>query len=222
MKYQMEYAKHIVDFLGKALGKDFEIVLQDVVKQEIIAIANGEVSGRKVGSPLTDFAIKMIASENWKENDCQLNYIGKTSDGKILRSSTYFIKDEEAETLLGMLCININISRYKEVNDIIAEMAGVSFSYKTDNPEDVDENEKALPLETFSASLGDMIAKIINKMLEQHGNIPVNRLSKSEKMEIIQQLNDEGIFLMKGAIGIVAHGLECSESTIYRYLNKTK
>ena len=45
----------IVEFLGKTLGPDYEIVLQDLnpEHQAIVAIVNGHISGRRVGGPLT-------------------------------------------------------------------------------------------------------------------------------------------------------------------------
>ena len=44
----LEQYKILVDFLGKALGPDYEVVLQDLTdrKNAIIAIANNHISGR--------------------------------------------------------------------------------------------------------------------------------------------------------------------------------
>ena len=39
----------LVDYLGKVLGPDYEIVLHDLTQsnKEVVAIANGHISGRK-------------------------------------------------------------------------------------------------------------------------------------------------------------------------------
>lgn len=227
MNDQMEYAKRMVEFLGKVLGKNYEIVLQDIPEQKIVAIANGGVSGRKVGSPLTDLALKMIADKEWEKNDCKLNYLGMTNDGRFLRSSTYFIK--ENGNLLGMLCINIDISKIKEAGDALYYMAGLfdmprktGKSGQKRSEEDVYAEEKPRAIENFSVSLTDMISSTVKKELDNYGNIPVSRLSKDERIQIIEKLSKEGVFLMKGAISIVAQELDCAESTLYRYLSKMR
>ena len=49
----------LVDYLGKVLGPDYEIVLHDLTQsnKEVVAIANGHISGRTVGGPLTNTAL---------------------------------------------------------------------------------------------------------------------------------------------------------------------
>lgn len=48
--------------LGAALGKDCEVVLHDLryPDESVIAIANGDISSRKVGAPATDFILKLM------------------------------------------------------------------------------------------------------------------------------------------------------------------
>ena len=43
----------LVDFLGKILGPDYEVALHELLddSNEIIAIANGELTGRHLGFP---------------------------------------------------------------------------------------------------------------------------------------------------------------------------
>lgn len=48
--------------LGAALGKDCEIVLHDLryPDESVIAIANGDISSRKLRAPATDFILKLM------------------------------------------------------------------------------------------------------------------------------------------------------------------
>ncbi|MEG1747831.1 MAG: PAS domain-containing protein, partial [Oscillospiraceae bacterium] len=50
----------LVDFLGYALGPDYEIALHDLTNQNqsIVAIANNHISGRQVGAPMTNVGLK--------------------------------------------------------------------------------------------------------------------------------------------------------------------
>ena len=61
----LQQYKILVEFLGKALGPDYEVVLQDLTSKNnaIIAIANGHISGRTIGSPLTNEALQMLYSK---------------------------------------------------------------------------------------------------------------------------------------------------------------
>ena len=66
---------------------------------------------------------------------------------------------------------------------------------------------------------------LINSMLTDYfttNNIPANRLTQDEKIEIIKKLDGISIFRLKGAISSVADKLTISEASVYRYLSKLK
>ena len=52
--------------------------------------------------------------------------------------------------------------------------------------------------------------------------LPPDRLTMDEKIRIVDDLQQAGIFYMKGAVSEVAAQLGSSEATIYRYLSKLK
>ena len=109
MNYEMKRRYQVlVRFLSGALGPDYEIVLQEVGPEHsgIIAIANGDISGRTVGSPLTGTALRFIMQRRYEQDDYALNYTGKLENGKTLRSSTMFIKDE-GELAMGSDCFSL-------------------------------------------------------------------------------------------------------------------
>ena len=56
--------KTTVKFLGSVLGPDYEVVLQDLSNKNhsVIAIENGHISGRTIGSPLTSAVFQMLSS----------------------------------------------------------------------------------------------------------------------------------------------------------------
>lgn len=206
----MEQAKKLVPFLGEVLGGSNEIVLQDVNpdKMEIVAIANGNVSGRSVGAPMTDLSLKMISEGSWQTSDYECNYTGVTKEGRQLKSSTFFIKEDGK--LVGMLCINQDVGRYRELSNEILELGGIEAA-----PDNV-----AKKIENFSESISEMTATAIRDTLGSESNIPLNRLKQSERMRIVEKLNERGVFMMRGSVSSVANELECSEASIYRYLSK--
>jgi predicted transcriptional regulator YheO len=214
-----QYVK-LVDFLGKALGPDFEIILHDLRpgKGCVAAIANGHVSGRTLGAPLTDFALKEIAGKSYETNDYILNYKGMADNNRVLKSSTMFIKDGKG-ALVGMICINLDISRFDALKKNLMDMLKV-YSLPEAFPESPQKtDEEAGPVEVFAKSMSDVIGTSLKDELEKH-SVPVNRLTKEEKLAVVEELDKKGVFLLKGAVGEVASQLGCSEVSIYRYMSQ--
>lgn len=221
----MDNMELLVVFLGNVLGGDYEVVLQDVKLGRIRAIVNGHVSGRSVDAPLTKYALNIIASDVWKEKDFQSNYIGITSSGHKLRSSTYFIKEDG--DLIGMLCINADSKSYYDIIQAISKLGMLDESSIANNiittNRDSASDEIYLSdnlIENFSQNVPQMVAEIILEVFPENKDFPVSRLKTAEKLEIIKRLNDYGFFKIKGGISELAKTFECSEATVYRYLTK--
>ena len=67
----------IVDFLGHVLGPDYEIALHELEddSNRIIAIANGELTGRHIGSPLSNKMLEYLTSHLYETQDLSLIHI---------------------------------------------------------------------------------------------------------------------------------------------------
>lgn len=211
----MKHYEVLTNFLGNVLSDNYEIALLDLRegKRCITAIANGQNSGRTVGAPLTDLALKIIREGIWKKEPYLLNYSGLTRDKKPLISSTLFIK--EGQELLGMLCLNVDTQIYQELCQSILKLGGLSNVSPTSTIID-------LPVEhteTFTNDIGDMIASAMPDYIMEN-RIPADRLTQEEKISIVKQLNEKGVFMIKGAVSEAALKLNCSDATIYRYLSK--
>ncbi|MDR1559789.1 MAG: PAS domain-containing protein [Clostridiales bacterium] len=205
----MKMFEEILNFLGKAFGDNCEVVLQDTRKDLmcIRAIANSHISGRKVGSPLTDLALRFINDEIWKTRDCVSNYIGKTRDGKTLRSSTFFIKRDGE--LLGMLCINIDASKYLDLSKQVLRLIGMeAWGSSATDPLPQSEN--------FYESMEEIIQSVLTEM-----NIDSRKqgqLTQVERLAVVEKLLDKGVFILRGAVSTIAEKLSCSEASMYRYI----
>lgn len=199
------------------MGENAEVVLRDCRKpdHDIIAIANGHVSGRTIGAPITDFTLSILANEEWKEKDYVVNYEGKAAPDKRLRSSTYFIREEGK--LVGQLCVNIDMTPYEQVMDRIRQLSGMGLMS--------DGGQSGIicsgPVENFSEDvIGDMMKKAVITVVGSSEAKVRERLTQKEKIEIIGELNRAGLFQLKGAVGAVAEYLYCSEASVYRYQSK--
>lgn len=217
----------IVEFLGNALGQDYEIVLYDLSLDppSIAAITNGHISGRTVGSPLTGAALQMLSAGDYETNNFVCNYKGITKDGRILRSSTMFIKDSSGKPI-GLLCINFDDSRFQELQGTLLSTIhpGAFLEPETEQisapiPKDASAVLPAASAENFPVDISSLMQKIFN---DATVSLPtsIDRLNQYERKEIIEKLNEQGLFQLKGAISFVAKKFSCSTATIYRYLSE--
>ncbi|WP_315116771.1 PAS domain-containing protein [uncultured Clostridium sp.] len=218
-KTTLEQYIKLVEFLGKVLGPDYEVVLHDLTDKtySIVAIANGHVSGRSVGAPLTNLGLKVMAMGSYKNSDYLINYNGASRTNRVLRSSTMFIKNDNDE-IIGMLCINFDDSKYMSLSEDILKLCHPDeLILQNSTYESVNSILTDVP-ENFSESIGEVTETVLNKLLADK-NIPIDRLTQDERLNIVDVLNQKGIFMLKGAVSEVAKQLCCSEPSIYRYLS---
>ncbi len=198
-----EYIK-LVQFLARALGNDYEIVLHDITDDEvsIVEIANNHISGRTINSPITGFALELVNKQVYLERDFLTNYKASAS-GKNIKGSTFFIKEDGK--IAGMLCINYDKSRLENIaaqilgNDLVAvEEQGV---------------------ELLSVDLAELVYELTGLSVSELKN---TNLKPKQKQEIVDNIYEKGIFNIKGSISELAEILQLSESSIYRCINKSK
>ncbi len=203
---------HLVNFLGGCLDSNTEIVLfsLDNINSSIVAIHGGHISGRKVGDPLTNFAISKLKDKGKDGPPYYLNYVSVSKDGTPLRSSSFFILDK-AGNPRGVLTVNSDITKYQKAAELLQQLAFLP-NMETINSEPVD-------IERFQATPKDLILDIIFDVTNFR-DIDMRRLTPDEKIEVVRRLNAENFFLMKGAVSQIALVLDSSDATIYRYLSK--
>lgn len=193
----------IAEGIAKTFGSHCEVVVHDLtdVSSSIVAIYNGHVTGREVGSPMTDLGLTIL--RKGMEEDLLLNYANKSIKGKRVKSSSIMIRDDAGE-VVGCLCINIDLTLLSLAGTILNELVNVH-----------EEKKK----ESFPQSVTDLEKMMIDRAVEKIGK-PIGLMGKNERMEFIRILDEMGLFLIKGTVHNVAHMLEVSKYTIYNYLEK--
>lgn len=193
----------LVEGIAKTIGKHCEVVLHDFTKlpDSIIAIANGHVTGRGVGSPQTEHSLSVIKKKKNFEN--LINYSAKTFDGKLLKSSSFFVKDENNKAI-GVLCINLDVTAITAASRVLEDMTFIEKEAK---------EEQA----SYPSHVNNILNKIVAETVDKAVS-PVAYLSKEDKVDIVKKLDEQGAFLIKGAIDYVAEVLCVSRYTVYNYL----
>lgn len=213
-----------VDFLEAVLGKNSEIVLHDFSDPDhsVIDIRNGEVSGRKIGSPATDLALKILnesarGRDPYADQHHITEYISHSSSMKQLRSASYLIR--ENGLIVGMLCVNTDIGPINQLNAIAQQLSG--FYAPVLFPASKEDESHTLEVESLTDSTHDLIVNAVNRITAPRGLTP-DKLSQTDRVDIIRDLNNNGMFLLKGAVATVADVMGVSEPSVYRYLQKVK
>lgn len=138
-----------------------------------------------------------------------VNYTAKAR-GKDFIASTFYIKNNGE--LIGMLCLNTDttiITNFMKAAHQFVDCLPMGETI-TGSTTMVEENLD-VPIVSFAES-------IISKTIAD-SNIPSERMTRQEKMEIVWELTNQRIPRMKGAISEIAKQLELSESTVYRYIS---
>lgn len=207
----------MVDFLAEVMGKSVEVVLHDVTDAEssIVYIRNGELSGRKPGDGTTDAALRLIKTGTSDSQPFVANYAGKALEDKRFRCATYFLKDSQGK-LIGLLCVNVLTSGIEDAIKMLGTFLCGSHCSDTLQVQHVPVME-----ENLLGDPEDTIRRITRGVLEGF-DVPAERLSRAERLEVLRAVHQEGVFLMKGAVPIVAEELVVSVPTLYKDLKEIR
>ncbi|EEG09668.1 helix-turn-helix transcriptional regulator [Pseudogulbenkiania ferrooxidans] len=203
--------------MGSVVGRNTEIILHDLTQPErsVIDIVNGHVSGRSVGSPVLGgpqqdkgFAAVMRTAET--DVDCEPvvipNYPTTAADGRTLRSATAVFRDKTGQPFAS-LCINTDISGLLTAQACLEQLlaAPPSTAEKVSEPADMEL----------------LMAEIIQNSLARM-NSPNRAQNKKAKLEAVRQMQERGIFIVKGGIEKAAAALGVTRYTIYNYLDEIR
>ncbi len=224
----------LADFIADAFGPSAEIVVHDVHDMEasIIHIRNGELSGRTVGDGTTDTALSLIQGERSQREQFVAGYAGKSMAGRTFRSSTFFVKNSQGE-LIGLLCVNLDTTGLTDAVRTIsgmlsngAQVAGPNNGQAADGEPHAgilelgsDEPSPRALEETLQGNAEHTLRRITRDTLAGFP-APPERLSRDERKRALSKLKQDGVFLMKHAVPIVADELHVSTPTLYKYLQE--
>ena len=207
--YLVDSLKKVAVGIARTFGSRCEVVLHDLTKPErsIVSIANGHVTGRNVGGSITDLGLKSLKSES--KDDELINYRTVTKDGRTLKSSTMTFRNIDGEPELA-LCINFDMTDILNFNSAIQDTFAIAEA--SDAVDTAETFEKDLP-STLEKMVGDTISGI---------GKAIPSMVKEDRVEIVRRLEQQGFFLIKGAVKVLAGKLNMSKFTIYNYLDGIK
>jgi predicted transcriptional regulator YheO len=201
--------------LGSVVGRHIEIVLHDLTMPErsILAIANGHITGRRVGGPvlggpLDDLGLIAVrqALEDRSSTEPLLveNYTTIAPDGRKLISSSVVYRDSGGLPFAS-LCINADMSGIAAAHACLGGLLGLIAAPELPSDDDPQDMERLMAEIIISACPTGAL-----------------RLKKSQKLEAVRLMQNRGLFIVKGGIEKAAAALGVTRYTIYNYLDEIR
>ena len=204
----LEAIAQMIPSLKAMLGPRHEVILHDLSHVESsIVMLEGDVTHRKIGGPATDYLLKLLR-EGGDGAENSVNYKTVLPNGRLLRSSTIFIRDEEGR-IIGSLCFNQDLTDYIVARNLIEE--NTLFGQTEVEP----------PKETFAQDIGEVMESVVDTEITLFQK-PVVYMQKEDKLCIVAKLEQKGVFAIKNAVEYVAECLGVSNFTVYNYLKEVR
>ena len=119
-----------MELLAKQFGDRCEVVLHDLTRSydnTIVAIKNGQVSGRRVGGSGSNLGLELLRGASEENTDNQYRYTTKTKDGKVLISSSMYFRNSEGK-VIGSLCVNYDVSDFMMAENVLRSLTNSQAS----------------------------------------------------------------------------------------------
>ncbi|MFK0156394.1 transcriptional regulator [Streptomyces sp. NPDC090499] len=197
----------VVDGIVATFGAFCEVVVHDFRRPErsVVALA-GSVTGRGVGGAMSEIGMKLLAAGD--EARDELNYLTRTRDGKLVKSSTMVLRDSGG-TAFGALCVNLDVTAVHQVHALVGGLAGV------------DADPGAPPTTTFGDDITAVLDSIVDTRRLRRPE-PWPQLTREERLELFRDLDRQGVFAVRGAVQQIAGRLGISRASAYNYLSAAR
>ncbi len=197
-----EEAFSMLDRMAKGIaemfGSNCETVINDLADplHPVLAIYNGHVSGRTVGSTQD---VTGVEQDLYLDTDV-VNLLAVTPSGQQTKSSTFSIKGEDYHFGFG---INYDFTPLAYANRVLLDLIHTEVDFHS-----------ALykPRDTGIGELFDAAMLRVGK--------PVREMTKADRLRVIEHLKGMDAFSYRRAVPYVASHLGVSRYTIYKYLDE--
>ena len=203
----LELLEQIAKAIAAQFGSNCEVVLHELsgksAYSSIVAIENGHVT---VGDGPSHVVLEQLGHEDDNAED-QLGYLTRTKDGKILKSSSVYIRDETGK-VTGILGINYDISMMQLFENSLHDFISA------------DQQASREP-ERITLNVADLLDDLIRQADELVGK-PVALMTKDDKVKAIRYLSNSGALLITKSGDKIAKHFGISKYTLYSYLDNSK
>lgn len=217
MGKRLDLLKQIAHGLAVQFGDSCEIVIHDLKSEQlehsVVHIENGHVTGRKLGDGPSRVVFDTLSKDPSKIKD-RLSYLTKTEDGRILKSSTMFVRGDNG-TVEYIFSLNYDITALLSIESAVHSL--VTTQKETQIRENGLNEDDSQP-QPILHNVTDLLDSLIEQALNLVGK-PVAAMNKEDKIKVVKFLNNAGAFLITKSGDRVASLLEISKFTLYNYMD---
>lgn len=206
-RVQEEFAffESLMKGLTAIFGTNCEVVLHDLTESyesTVVMIENGHVTDRRVGDCGSNLGLEVLRGT--VRNGDKYGYFTNTRDGRVLRSSSVYIRDGEGK-VIGCLCVNFDVSNLMVADKTIRSLISNGEGEKEE--------------EFFVNDVNQLLDALLKKAMEEVGK-PVSYMTRDDKIRVVKYLDQKGAFLITKSGNRICQFLDISKFTLYSYLDE--
>ena len=212
MRHTLDFLKQLAHGLAIQFGSSCEIAIHDLktkdLEKSIVYIENGHVSNRQTGDGPSGIVLETLQSDPSTIHD-KLSYLTKTEDGRILKSSTFYIRDDDG-SISYIFSLNYDITAFTAASTAIQSL----IATKDNLPDLTGESPRQI-----THNVNELLDLLIEQAVAKVGK-PVAMMNKDDKVAVVQYLDHAGAFLITKSGDKVSSYLGISKFTLYSYMGK--
>ena len=212
MRHTLDFLKQLAHGLAIQFGSSCEIAIHDLktkdLERSIVYIENGHVSNRQTGDGPSGIVLETLQSDPSTIHD-KLSYLTKTEDGRILKSSTFYIRADDG-SISYIFSLNYDITAFTAASTAIQSLIATKDNLPDltgDSPRQITHN------------VNELLDLLIEQAVAKVGK-PVAMMNKDDKVAVVQYLDHAGAFLITKSGDKVSSYLGISKFTLYSYMGK--
>ena len=202
--------KQMAHGIAVQFGPSCEVVIHDLTTDDlehtVVHVEHGAVSGRKVGDGPSHVVLEARKAAPPPAED-HLAYLTRTPGGKVLKSSTLYIRDGEGK-VEAVFSINFDVSALLAAESAVRDLAA---------PREEAQEEPT----RITKNVADLLDDLLRESAERIGK-PVALMDREDKIRAIRFLSDAGALLITKAGDKIAKYFGISKFTLYSYLDENK
>ena len=204
----LERLKVIAHGLAIQFGPSCEVLIHDLqgdLDTSLVYIENGTITNRHVGDGPSHVVLDVLNCDDGREG--RFGYLTKTKDGRILKSSTMYIRDDNGNVAY-LLGINQDITEFVMMHRSLESLIGIGQA-------------ETGTVEKITTSVSELLDDLLLEAERLVGK-PGPLMNKVERLKAISYLNEKGAFLISKSSEKIAEYFNISKFTLYSDLNTVK
>ena len=198
----LAFLKNEARGIAAMFGPNCETLVHDMTRpgHPILAIYNGTVTGREVGSTADIFGDIGDYDQTIYAKKDYTNQMVLSRDGRTLKSSTFNVVGEDYHFAFG---INMDITSMVRASQVLSELTATSGDLQ----------------QTMMQDARSQLEELLRECISAVGKTPEN-MKKTDRMRIIRMLYKRRAFTYQKSVAIVAERLNVSRYTVYKYMHE--